>query len=206
MRFLKEDLDLDWRQIEDTKLVPQLTNLYIETVRDAWDFLTYGRRKGFRDCYSVFYSHDGVNGDVIASFNDEESAIKYAIKYAETIEDVPVQVEFQLFNSSNDLIAWATIFEYNTKKSINESLNSDLKTEIELMVKGDFETGHISAENYDEFRSLFRGEDINPTTELYDYYIELRELGPTGFYQEFKDKYDFDDFFVQEFGEIDDWE
>lgn len=105
MRFLKEDLDLDWRQIEDTKLSPQLTNLYIETVRDAWDFLTYGRRKGFWDCYSVFYSHDGVNGDVIASFNDEESAIKYAIKYAKTIEDVPVKVEFQLFNSSNDLIA-----------------------------------------------------------------------------------------------------
>lgn len=119
MRFLKEDLDLDYREIEAIKLHPHLNKLYIETIEDAWNFLdSYGRKKGFRANYAVFNNYaeetKGKYNDFIADFNNEESAIKYAMK----IKDKPVRVEFQLCDPSNELIDWATIFEYNAENSI----------------------------------------------------------------------------------------
>ena len=116
MRFLKEDLDIDYRELETIKLHPQRNKLYIETIEDACNFLySYGRKKGFRDNYAVFNNYDeetnGKYNDLIADFNNAESAIEYAKK----IKDKPVRVEFQLRDSSNELIDWATIFEYNAE-------------------------------------------------------------------------------------------
>ncbi len=50
-----------------------------------------------------------------------------------------------------------------------------------------FESGHIADEN--DFRS----------NEDYEQYLEYMDMGPEGFYEEFKDDLDFDDMFVEEY-------
>ena len=176
--------------------------LLIDAINGEWDTI-----KLYNDIIVAAESYGYPDiADVIRDINKEENlhvgqlqtALETISPVTSAIDEGSIEAEKQL----NEPIENKIEDENYTEEELNESLNSDLKTEIELIVKNDFETGHISAENYDEFRSLFRGEDINPTPKLYNYYVELRELGPTGFYQEFKDQYDFDDFFVQEFGKI----
>lgn len=44
-------------------------------------------------------------------------------------------------------------------------------------------------------------EDFDNNESLYNEYLELMELGPVGFYEEYKDSLDFDEDFVTEYGD-----
>lgn len=89
---------------------------------------------------------------------------------------------------------------------------SPAKLQIEEMVKDEFESGHRLCYDYDDFKEGMKEDGFRGTPALWDYYQELRELGPAGFYEEFKDKYEFDSMFVSEYGgeedddEYDDYE
>lgn len=87
-------------------------------------------------------------------------------------------------------------------------LKPDIKNEIAEIVKMSFETGHFSEldeleiaasiiEHYPEL-------DLNGQKRVYEqaceYYMELVNYGPAGFYEEFKDVFDFDQMFVEEYG------
>lgn len=87
-------------------------------------------------------------------------------------------------------------------------LKQEIKNEIMKVVAESFETGHFSEldeleiaasilEHYPEL-------DLNGQKQVYEqaceYYLELVNLGPVGFYEEFKDVYDFDPMFVEEYG------
>ena len=86
-------------------------------------------------------------------------------------------------------------------ESLNESITEADKNIIIDAVKGEFETGHGYIEDKDEFEEMM-GRRLTPSKyeELKEFYSNLQELGPTGFYEEYKDKLEFDPDFVQEFG------
>ena len=91
------------------------------------------------------------------------------------------------------------------KKKLTESTeNSNIKYSIEEIVFNEFESGHVFADDYESFKSLIRDEGLRATPGAYKYYQELHELGPAGFYEEFKDKFEFDPMFVQEYANVDD--
>ena len=78
-------------------------------------------------------------------------------------------------------------------------LNIEQKNELRDVVAMSFETGHFSFDNYEDFKR----EYSDYGKEGWEYYCELVNLGPAGFYEEFKDDYDFDPMFVQEYGDPD---
>ena len=71
-------------------------------------------------------------------------------------------------------------------------LRDDVKQELIEVVAMSFETGHFSFEDYTDFKR----EYPNLGKEAWEYYCELVQMGPVGFYEEFKDVYDFDPMFV----------
>lgn len=84
------------------------------------------------------------------------------------------------------------------KDKENARLNSEEKYELINIVAMSFETGHFSFDNFEDFKN-----ECSHMTNLeaaWAYYNELVNMGPVGFYEEFKDVYDFDDMFVSEYG------
>ncbi len=72
---------------------------------------------------------------------------------------------------------------------------SDFEYESPLEVaKMYFETGHGPTDDAEEYFE---------TPEEYEEYLQYIEMGPAGFYEAFKDDLDFDDMFVQEYGDSD---
>lgn len=74
-------------------------------------------------------------------------------------------------------------------------LTTENKNELRDIVAMSFETGHFSFDNYGDFRREFPALG----KAGWEYYCELVGLGPAGFYEEFKDVYDFDPMFVAEY-------
>lgn len=87
-------------------------------------------------------------------------------------------------------------------------LAQNIKNEIAEIVKVSFETGHFS--KFDELEIAasiiehYPELDLNSQKRVYEqaceYYLELANYGPVGFYEEFKDVFDFDPMFVEEYG------
>lgn len=71
------------------------------------------------------------------------------------------------------------------------------------LVQSEYETGHILAEDRNEFNELCRDEGYRATKAMYDLYEECHNLGPAGFYEEYRDELDFDPSFVAEYGDED---
>ena len=69
------------------------------------------------------------------------------------------------------------------------------------LVQSEYETGHRLAEDKNEFNELCRDEGYRATKAMYDFYEECHNLGPAGFYAEYKDELDFDPMFVSEYGD-----
>lgn len=79
-------------------------------------------------------------------------------------------------------------------------LNQEQKQEIMEVVAMSFETGHFSFDNKEDFKRDFEGIQPAAVDAAWEYYCELVNFGPVGFYEEFKDVYDFDPMFVEEYG------
>jgi hypothetical protein len=79
-------------------------------------------------------------------------------------------------------------------------LNKEQKQEIIEVVAGSFETGHFSFETKEDFKREYEGLVPEVMDAAWEYYCELVNMGPVGFYEEFKDVYDFDPMFVEEYG------
>ena len=72
---------------------------------------------------------------------------------------------------------------------IKEDFNEFDEDDVLDMALMSYESGH----NFE--RSDFSSD------ERYQEYVELMEMGPAGFYDEYKDELDFSDDFVSEFGD-----
>ena len=89
-------------------------------------------------------------------------------------------------------------------ESLNESISEDDKNVILDAVKGEFETGHGYLEDKRDFEEMLdRRLSDKKFDELFEYYSELQDLGPSGFYEEYKDVLDFDPDFISEYGDTD---
>ena len=83
-------------------------------------------------------------------------------------------------------------------------LTPEQKRDILEFVKECFECGHIMDPHDDETKKIFKEEFGSATRAALEYYAELIDLGPYGFYEEFKDEFDdWDDAFVYECGDND---
>lgn len=88
-------------------------------------------------------------------------------------------------------------------ESLNESISEDDKNVILDAVKGEFETGHGYLEDKRDFEEMLdRRLSDKEFDELFSYYSELQDLGPSGFYEEYQDILDFDPDFVFEYGHM----
>jgi hypothetical protein len=82
-------------------------------------------------------------------------------------------------------------------------LNKEQKQNIMEVVAMSFETGHSAFDNKEDFEKDFEGIRSEVVDAAWTYYCELVNKGPAGFYEEFKDKYDFDPMFISEYGDAD---
>lgn len=73
---------------------------------------------------------------------------------------------------------------------------------IKEIALADFESGHFTDMNF--FIEDEEGDFTGVETAAADYYAELINMGPGGFYEEFRDELDFDPDFVAEYGDEDD--
>ena len=85
-------------------------------------------------------------------------------------------------------------------------MKSQLTEQQENIIKeialADFESGHFTDMNFfiEDEEGDFTGVEIAAA----DYYAELINMGPEGFYEEFRDELDFDPDFVAEYGDEED--
>lgn len=129
--------------------------------------------------------------DEIADWLDKHPTVGYIYN----IEDI--QVICTPHAPSFDSIA----AELGLNESLNESISKNDRDIIIDAVKGEFETGHGYMEDKDEFEEMLgRRLTAAKYEELKEFYSELQDLGPTGFYEEYKDKLEFDPDFIAEFG------
>lgn len=145
---------------------------------------------------------------------------------------IPIKIENTSFDDCCD-DELASIFGGDTKDerkalgdymkdqyadSLEESLipiieklsKNDIEQEIIDCVGMGFETGHITYDNFNEFKEEI-GPDIeelndsNLTIEdAWNFYNELINMGPSGFYDEYRDVYDFSEDYIREYGEDED--
>ena len=73
---------------------------------------------------------------------------------------------------------------------------------IKEIALADFESGHFTDMNF--FIEDEEGDFTGVETAAADYYAELINMGPAGFYEEFRDELDFDPDFVAEYGDEED--
>ena len=83
-------------------------------------------------------------------------------------------------------------------KKVTESINEEAKAEIADIVAMEFESGHITFDNFEDFK--LNPDMLDTSKEAWEYYLELRNLGPVGFYEVYKDVFDFSPDFVAEYG------
>ena len=109
----------------------------------------------------------------------EEKCLQY--KRAIKVEDINDLIEDELISRNyNHLVR--TFIQYRYNKELVRKANTTDDSILSL----------INLSN----------EELKQLLELcIDYHSELRELGPVGFYEEFKDTLDFDPMFVEEYGQ-----
>ena len=62
---------------------------------------------------------------------------------------------------------------------------NEMREYVLELVRSEFETGHQLVETKDEFDALCRDEGYRPSSKMWDFYLECRELGPEGFDSEY---------------------
>ncbi|MBQ7673575.1 MAG: hypothetical protein IJT36_03500 [Alphaproteobacteria bacterium] len=81
-------------------------------------------------------------------------------------------------------------------------MSNEEKRVVLEMAQEAYESGCGFCEDYEEFVNN-NDYDFADTESAYNYYCELMNMGPEGFYEEFNDQLDFDESFISEYGEYD---
>lgn len=92
-------------------------------------------------------------------------------------------------------------FESNGETAQMVVLSTEAKKYVVDMVAGSFETGHGWYEDESDFvEDVTNDFEEAEAIKMYEFYQELIELGPVGFYDEYKDQYNFSDDYKAEYG------
>ena len=68
------------------------------------------------------------------------------------------------------------------------------------IVKMGYETGHQIFDSYEDFIEDEEVQDIDDKEAAWNFYCDLIDMGPAGFYEEYRDELDFDPSFIAEYG------
>ena len=172
-------------------------------VKDTW--MDYGSQLAWTtiiytdpdDNYGVQILSPKEWADLLNAENDDEiNQVIDQITSGEYWSDTKVEQPDQEVNVESEIT-----------ESLNESISEDDKNVILDAVKGEFETGHGYLEDKRDFEEMLdRRLSDKKFDELFEYYSELQDLGPSGFYEEYKDVLDFDPDFISEYGDTDEEE
>ena len=85
-------------------------------------------------------------------------------------------------------------------ESLTEGLIEDeAKMYILELVLSEYETGHQLVDDYVQFARLLEEDGLMADDSMWNLYVECHDLGPVGFYEEYKDILDFSDEFKSEY-------
>lgn len=191
------DSDRHKYKVECSLIKPNFTRtFYTNYLNEVKDEIKESKTNTNIDNIKVY----AKKGTLVYSITRKNNRWKTIINDLDNIEESLVESRADIYDK--DLNEAESLKARIAREAQEDILNDteDGKRFIKNWVRSSFETGHGYAEDYEEFSDWLRDEGIEPSEELYDYYIELLDYGPTGFYQEFKDELDFDSDFVREFG------
>ena len=123
-------------------------------------------------------------------FNDYVKYTEYG-QITIIIEDKYITIEV-MYNDDEDY------FEENLIFIKESAFDNDFILDI---VKMGYETGHQIFDSYEDFIEDEEVQDIDDKEAAWDFYCDLIDMGPAGFYEEYRDELDFDPSFIAEYGE-----
>ena len=147
--------------------------------------------------FAVAGFHGGYDRDFGVSYEGKEI---YTLDIAKAYEDY--------IGYSSD--GYLSIYKISKRIKMEESLEAEnedstltdfQKDVIKEIALADFECGHFTTAEF--FLDDEEGDFAGAEQAAADYYQELVDMGPAGFYEEFKDELDFDPDFVAEYSDED---
>ena len=123
-------------------------------------------------------------------FNDYVKYTEYG-QITIIIEDKYITIEV-MYNDDEDY------FNENLILIKESAFDNDFILDI---VKMGYETGHQIFDSYEDFIEDEEVQDIDDKEAAWDFYCDLIDMGPAGFYEEYRDELDFDPSFIAEYGE-----
>ena len=123
-------------------------------------------------------------------FNDYVKYTEYG-QITIIIEDKYITIEV-MYNNDEDY------FDENLIIIKESAFDNDFILDI---VKMGYETGHQIFDSYEDFIEDEEVQDIDDKEAAWDFYCDLIDMGPAGFYEEYRDELDFDPSFIAEYGE-----
>ena len=134
-----------------------------------------------------------INSDKYEYDPDFNDYVKYT-EYGQItiiIEDKYITIEV-MYNDDEDY------FEENLIPIKESTFDNDFILDI---VKMGYETGYQIFNSYEDFIEDEEVQDIDDKEAAWDFYCDLIDMGPAGFYEEYRDELDFDPSFIAEYGE-----
>ena len=123
-------------------------------------------------------------------FNDYVKYTEYG-QITIIIEDKYITIEV-MYNDDEDY------FDENLILIKESAFDNDFILDI---VKMGYETGYQIFDSYEDFIEDEEVQDIDDKEAAWDFYCDLIDMGPAGFYEEYRDELDFDPSFIAEYGE-----
>lgn len=146
---------------------------------------------------SVLLKDPATQRSVVFQFQWNRSSMSKDLIYTAK-SDFGVAYRFAI---SKELMSNKSVTKLSEKKLTEAKLFGDKKMIAEV-VRDDFETGQVSYKNLSSFERDLKDDLVSMTPkDAYKYYNELIEMGPSGFYEEYKDSIKFSNDYKSEYGE-----
>lgn len=169
----------DIKYTDETEDTEFKTHSYVANIRSTPQYVELIKKLIDSDKYE--YDPD---------FNDYVKYTEYG-QITIIIEDKYITIEV-MYNDDEDY------FNENLIPIKESTFDNDFILDI---VKMGYETGYQIFDSYEDFIEDEEVQDIDDKEAAWDFYCDLIDMGPVGFYEEYKDELDFDPSFIAEYGE-----
>ena len=177
--MLKQFNGTDIKYTNETEDTEFKTHSYVANIRSTPQYVELIKKLIDSDKYE--YDPD---------FNDYVKYTEYG-QITIIIEDKYITIEV-MYNDDEDY------FNENLIPIKESTFDNDFILDI---VKMGYETGHQIFDSYEDFIEDEEVQDIDDKEAAWDFYCDLIDMGPAGFYEEYRDELDFDPSFIAEYGE-----
>lgn len=140
-----------------------------------------------------------VDGKYIGSWDVDIAEIEDIMVLDDISSEVEAAVSGMERSEYNESLSKLNESNHTMKENINES-KFDFDNDFILdIVKMGYETGHQIFDSYEDFIEDEEVQDIDDKEAAWDFYCDLIDMGPAGFYEEYKDELDFNEDFINEY-------